>query len=225
MLTLPRILISGSDGDRSSYERAVRRAGGEPHSAYCPPVDLSWDGLILAGGGDIAPARFGQEDRGSQPPDLLRDRAELDLAEAFLAAGKPILGICRGHQVLNVALGGTLIQDLPPEVRPFHAHEEGEDDRIHPVRSRPGSLLRQLYGPLFSVNSYHHQGLDALGGGLIPTAWSEWGVVEGAEHVRLPVFSVQFHPERMTGDLARRDTVDGGTIFRCFLALCGGGPG
>ncbi len=88
------------------------------------------------------------------------------------------------------------------------------------MRTAEGSLLRRLYGPVFPVNSSHHQGLGQLGRGLAASAWSEAGVIEAVEHASLPLISVQFHPERMTGNLARSDTVDGGAIFRAFLKLC-----
>ena len=219
-LTLPRIQVSGEAGHMSNYEVAVRCAGGLPVSGYAPAPDLSCDGLLLCGGGDIEPARGGQEDRGSQPPDLLRDQAEFALFDAFFRAGKPILGICRGMQVINVALGGDLIQDLPPASKPFHGG--GEHTLIHPIRSAGGSLLRQLYGPVFPVNSIHHQAVDRLGRGLEATAWAESGFVEAIAHQSLPIWGFQFHPERMAFQRRREDTVDGAPLFHRFLALCRG---
>ena len=213
----PNILISTGGGDAASYIAAVEAAGGIAEARYLPRPDLTCDGLLLAGGGDMDPALFGQENRGSREIDRARDRAELALLDAFLGAGKPVLAICRGHQVVNVWLGGDLIQDLDPALTPFHAG--GEEDRIHPVRTGPDSLLRRLYGPVFPVNSTHHQALGRLGKGLTATAWSEGGVVEAAEHRSLPLICVQFHPERMTGERARPDTVDGGAIFRAFLDM------
>ena len=103
------IQISGSMGRMDNYIRAIWKAGGQARAGYCPEPDLTCDGLLLAGGGDIAPERYGQGMEGSLPPDPLRDEAELALFRAFYGAGKPILGICRGHQLINVALGGTLI--------------------------------------------------------------------------------------------------------------------
>ena len=137
-----------------------------------------------------------------------------------MEAGIPVLGICRGHQVVNVWAGGDLIQDLGPALGPFHQREEG--DLVHLICTAPGSRLGSWYGGLFPVNSNHHQGVGRLGQGLRATAWSEGGVVEGMEHERLPLWTVQFHPERME---AGGGTVDGGVIFRRFLALCGGGSG
>lgn len=215
------ILISTSPDGGANYEDAVRQSGGDPTAAYCPVWDHRYDGLILAGGDDMDPSYFGQEDRGSGGIDRDRDRAELSLVAACLAAGKPILGICRGHQVLNVALGGTLIQNLSPEEALFHRHQG--QDKVHPIRTAPGSLLHRLYGPLLAVNSSHHQVVDALGDGLFPTAWSESGLVEGLEHRKAPVLGVQFHPERMSYARRRPDTADGSVLFNWFLHRCSSG--
>ena len=215
-----RIQVSGEAGYTDNYCAALRGAGGDPVVGYCPAPDLSCVGLLLCGGGDIESALYGQEDRGSQPPDRARDRAELELFRAFYEAGKPILGICRGMQLINVALGGTLIQDLPPEQRPFHGG--GKADMIHPVRSEEGSILRRLYGPLFHVNSSHHQAVDDLGQGLRASAWAESGFAEAVELPGKPVLGVQFHPERMSFGRRRLDTVDGAAIFNWFIGACGG---
>ena len=213
----PCILISTGGGDAANYIAAVEAAGGRGSARYLPEPDLSYDGLLLAGGGDVDPALFGQPDRGSREIDRARDRAELALLDAFLGAGKPVLAICRGHQVANVWLGGDLIQDLDPALAPFHGG--GEGDRVHPVRAKEDSLLYRLYGPVLTVNSSHHQALGRLGKGLTVTAQSEGGVIEAAEHESLPLISVQFHPERMTGARARPDTADGGAVFRAFLDM------
>ena len=115
----------------------------------------------------------------SNPPDKARDRAELALFQAFFQAGRPILGVCRGMQVINIALGGDLIQDLPPEQKIFHTSCQG--DLVHPIFAPEGSVLHQLYGHIFSVNSAHHQAVDRLGEGLRATAWSESGFPEAVE--------------------------------------------
>lgn len=213
----PSILISAGRGDPANYLRALEAAGAAARAQYLPAPDLSCDGLLLAGGGDMDPALFGQDNRGSRDIDRARDRSELELLDAFCAAGKPVLAVCRGFQVVNVWLGGGLIQDLPPAPAPFHGG--GAGDRVHPIAAAEGSLLRRLYGPVFPVNSAHHQALGALGRGLRAAARSEGGVIEAVEHEALPLIAVQFHPERMTGALARPDTVDGGPIFRVFLDL------
>lgn len=217
------ILISGSADLpwRVSYNEAVLKAGGCPASFYLPEVDADYDGLLLCGGGDMDPAHYGRENLGSTDMDLKRDEVELALAQAYLSAGKPILAVCRGHQLLNVTLGGTLIQDLSTPQRPFHTRAEGAtEDRIHPIRATEGSVLHRLYGEVFSVNSYHHQAVEDLGSGLAVTAVSESGIVEAMEHRSLPILCVQFHPERMTGKHASPALVDGGKIFDWFIARC-----
>lgn len=213
-----RIQVSGELGRTDNYSAAIRSAGGDPASGYCPAPDLSCAGLVLCGGGDIESGRYGQNDQGSGPPDKARDQAELALFQAFHEAGKPVLGICRGMQLINVALGGTLIQDLPPEQKIFHTSARG--DLVHPVLSTEGSVLNKLYGPLFSVNSAHHQALDRLGAGLEAVARSESGVVEAVELPGYPLLGVQFHPERMAFGKRRLDTVDGAAIFAWFLDMC-----
>jgi len=186
---------------------------------------VSYDGLILCGGDDVDPARFGQENCGSQDIDPERDAAELALIEAYIKAKKPILGVCRGHQILNVALGGTLIQDLDDSLRPFHTAGQEGVYLAHPVRALEGSWFAQTWGRCFPVNSHHHQAVDKIGVGLVPTLWSEGGVVEGMVHASLPILCVQFHPERMCCDLARPDTVDGTAIFRWLMEQCGNEKG
>ncbi len=214
----PRVQLSGAEGHLDNYIAAVRAAGGDFLPGYCPAPDLECDGLLLCGGGDVDCALYGQENRGSEPPDLERDRAELALFWAFFDAGKPILGVCRGMQLINVALGGDLIQDLPPEVLAFH--RRAEQDLVHPVRAGDGSLLRRLYGPVFPVISAHHQAAGRLGEGLLATAWAESGFPEAMEHASRPVLGVQFHPERAAFDRCRPDAVDGALLLRRFLELC-----
>lgn len=218
---MPRILISAATPKPNAainYEQAIRAAGGDFITRYCPATDLSFDGLLLTGGGDVDPGQYGHSDCGSLLIDPERDRTELALAAAYLAAGKPILGICRGMQVLNVALGGTLVQDLGDLLNPFHRRIE--TDKVHPILTQTDSLLHTFYGPVFAVNSAHHQAADRPGSGVIITARSESGVAEALEVPGKPVLGVQFHPERMTGAHARPDAVDGGAIFRWFVSQC-----
>ncbi len=215
---MPRILISGPEGSRINYENAIRQAGGEPCSFYLPPVDDSYDALLLGGGGDILPSYFGQEDEGSYDIDPERDKIELELTECYIRAGKPILGICRGHQVLNVVLGGDIIQDIGDELRPFHTPGDLPTDQIHTVCSAEGSFLRELYGLIFPVNSYHHQAVGKIGTGLQAVAWTESGLVEAFQHETLPIRSMQWHPERMSYEKRRMDTVDGAPIFDWLIA-------
>ena len=216
----PSILISGSADGCQNYIAALSAAGARPDGRYCPAYAPGYDGLLLSGGGDIHPARFGQENNGSEDIDPARDEAELALLCDFLAHGKPVLGICRGHQLINVGLGGTLRQHIGDGLCRFHRRTaDHEGDKIHAVWSAPGSWYRQAYGAVFCVNSSHHQVLGTLGQGLSPVLWSEGGVIEAVEHESLPILSVQFHPERMTGAHRRSDTVDGGAVFGRFFSL------
>ena len=204
------ILISiGRVADPANYVRAVERAGGKAHAAYLPEPDLSFDALILAGGGDMNPELYGQKICGSEDIAYERDRAELALLDAFTAAGKPVLGICRGHQVVNVWAGGGLIQDLG-EQNAIHRWDGA--DKVHLAVAQDG-VLAELYGTCFKINSAHHQAVGPIGKGLRVTARSADDVVEAMEHESLPIYTVQFHPERMH----EPDTVDGGDIFRWFI--------
>ncbi|MBR4702405.1 MAG: gamma-glutamyl-gamma-aminobutyrate hydrolase family protein [Oscillospiraceae bacterium] len=200
-----------------NYPEAVEASGASALAAYLPePMAEVCDGLILSGGGDVDPGRYGEENSACFGVDKDRDEAEFRLIRAYLEAGKPILGICRGHQVLNVFFGGTLIQHLPTA----EAHvPEKTGDRAHETRAEAGSFLAVLYGARFSVNSAHHQGIGRVASELTPVHWTEDGVIEACAHKTLPVYSVQWHPERMCLGRARADTVDGLRLFRWFVDL------
>ena len=207
-----KILISAAKyADPSAYERAVERAGGEPSACYLPRSGVEFDGLILAGGGDIDPALYGQKNCGSESIDRNRDRVELDLLAEFARAGKPVLGICRGIQVINVWAGGGLIQDLGAQ-NAIHRHDG--QDKCHLALAGRG-FLRDLYGPRLRVNSAHHQGVGPVGRRLAVIARAADGIIEGLRHCDLPIFGVQFHPERMTGC----GTAPGDRIFHWFCGL------
>lgn len=173
-----------------------------------------YDGLLLPGGADMDPAYYSESNKGSEGIDTDLDDFQLDMIDLFMRSGKPILGICRGHQVLNVFFGGSLIQDLPEKA--VHKWLE-HDDNVHCIRAEEGSILNSLYGEHFAVNSAHHQAVKVPGKGLRVTALSDDGIVEALEHESLPIFSTQYHPERMCYQKKRDDTVDGGPIFEYFL--------
>ncbi|MBQ8351884.1 MAG: gamma-glutamyl-gamma-aminobutyrate hydrolase family protein [Clostridia bacterium] len=213
----PRILMTAYKEQEKNlpYIRAVEEAGGEAVCLYAPPVDLSFDGLLLCGGEDVAPALYGEEVHGTEKTDPERDEAELALARAYVEYGKPVFGICRGAQLLNVALGGSLWQHL----RTTADHRAPEGELMHAVRAEAGSLLWDLYDSNFLVNSYHHQALRLPGCGVVPTAWAQDGTVEGFEHERLPLLGVQWHPERILH--GEGGSAPGLPLFRYFLCLCG----
>jgi putative glutamine amidotransferase len=212
----PRILIAAYADEHKNevYIRAVREAGGEPVCRYAPAVDISFDGLLLCGGEDISPVHYGEQPGQAGQPDEARDTAELALARAYIEYGKPVFGICRGAQLLNVALGGSLWQ----HIRYAEAHAVTGGDLAHPVQAEESSLLWDLYDRDFRVNSSHHQAVRLPGCGINPTAWAADGTIEGFEHERLPLFGVQWHPERILH--GEGGCAPGLPLFRYFLCLC-----
>ena len=213
----PRILISRSPESRGLYEAAVEKAGGEPLSFHCPDPEMDFDGLILAGGGDMDPSEFSEKNIGSYDIDIPRDKVELALVSRCVNEGKPILGICRGHQVVNIALGGSIYQDLNPNLLAIHAQTPEGENRTHPIRLSIMTMLGDLYGTEMTVNSSHHQANFKLGQGLYGTAWDAYGVIEAMQHGSRPIWTVQFHPEQMTG---ADGGPDGQKIFDFFLEQC-----
>ncbi len=214
---IPKILLS-IGGKKENYINAVEGAGGEAFAAYLPEVDLSFDALILGGGPDLHPKYYGEEIKGSKNIDRARDEAELKLAEAFIKAGKPVMGICRGAQLLNVYFGGALYQHI--DSADLHC-SDSDFDLVHNVTSEKGSVLEGLYGEEFAVNSYHHQAVKLLGKDLrITAAEKETGEIEAFEHEFLPVIAFQWHPERMCFENKRSDTVDGAKVFIRFMEMC-----
>ena len=198
----PRIALTLSrasalqEASHRRYRDALEGAGAELvvlHPGDPVPADI--DGLCISGGGDIAPARYGEADVACADVDPDRDALEIDIAKTAIERDLPVLGICRGFQVLNVVRGGTLVQDVPG-----HRPEEREGLVEHrDVNVRPGSRLANATGgrPL-TVNSRHHQAVtpDTLGRGLVATAEVD-GLVEAFElDDRRWVVGVQWHPER-----------------------------
>jgi putative glutamine amidotransferase len=189
------------------YADGVLAAGGVP--MLLPPVghwdvaDVSrLDGLVLAGGPDVDPARYHQAaHERTAPLRPERDGVELRLAAAALEIGLPVLGVCRGMQVLNIALGGTLRQHLPDVVGSSdHLPTPGVFGRIE-VKLAPDSRVAEAIGHQVTVSCHHHQALDRLGRGLTPVGWAPDGTVEAVE---LPgdafAVGVQWHPEEDTTD-------------------------
>jgi putative glutamine amidotransferase len=162
-------------------------------------------GLVLTGGEDVDPARYGQEphpELGTVNPP--RDEMELAALEEALRRRLPVLAICRGCQLLNVGMGGTLYQDIPSQLGGDLLHEQAApwNHRWHAARVEPGSGLHAIFGNTdLSINSFHHQAVHQLAPGLRATVWAEDGIVEGVEAPEYPwVYGVQWHPERGEAD-------------------------
>jgi len=193
---LPAVLIP------LAYVDAVERAGGRavviPPSANGVEETLSTlDGVVFSGGADVDPARYGAEPHPeTDTPQTRRDAGEMALLEAALERDMPVLAICRGFQLLNVARGGDLIQHLPEEVgHDVHKQVPGEF-AVHPVEVKEGTRLAAIVGERSDVTSHHHQALGRVGDGLVETAWAADGTLEAVEDPsqRFTV-GVQWHPE------------------------------
>lgn len=170
------------------------------------------DGLVIAGGADVAPQHYGQAPAPEAGPfSAERDAWELALVRAAVAAGVPVLGICRGHQLLNVVLGGTIIQHLPPTLGGSSVHQPFPDAfGDHTVQTVAGSWLRDAIGEELEVATFHHQAIDTLGDGLVATAMTPDGIIEGVEDLARGLIGVQWHPE----------VRDHGGVFERFVELC-----
>lgn len=215
----PRILIPEIETAVTNYENALKGSGAEPIVITSAEFDVDdFDGLLLPGGADIDPARYGQENIASEGVNERRDELQFQVLDAFVRAKKPVFGICRGHQVINVYFGGTLIQNLDSSER--HSRMGGCEDKAHSGTAEEGSFLADIYGHTFSVNSSHHQAVERAGEGLQIAMLSDDGVVEALKHVELPIWSVQWHPERICFAHRREDTVDGSLVLRFFVDRC-----
>ena len=214
----------------TTYLHAVQQAGGVP--VLLPPTlaemsrDALWprlSGLLLTGGGDVDPARFGE----SRHPAIYevseaRDTLELHLTTRALERDLPLLALCRGLQVLNVALGGTLYQDIPSEPGSPIAHSQKDRRHVatHSVKITPGTRLAEIVKTLsLEVNTFHHQAIKGLGRGLAVSAAAPDGIIEGVESADRPfVVGVQWHPEDLVGhDRAADD------LFAAFVTAARSG--
>lgn len=205
------------DGDTNrvrltaAYVTALENAGLIP--LIVPPLSLdgaaaaildSVAGLVLTGGEDVDPARYGEKRHEKvRSVNAARDATEASLIEQAKAMGKPVLAICRGIQILNVALGGTLVQDIPSQIGTTIAHDEDtpRDARSHEILIESGSLIAAAVGAEHvTVNSFHHQSVARVADGMRVTARSPDGVIEGMESTDSNwwVMAVQWHPEEMT---------------------------
>lgn len=188
------VYLYGTCGQYVNYLSAIRHAGGRVLLTRDLYRAFDCGALLLPGGGDI---------------DGRLDATEHFLIQSFVQSGRPILGICRGMQALNVFFGGTLHRYIT-------GHQSPTGDMIHPTRA--AGLLRQLLGREPTVNSNHHQAIAKLGCDLTVLQRAQDGTVEAIAHDTLPILGVQWHPERQCHTMRRDDAVDAAPIFDYFLS-------
>lgn len=224
---MKKILIAGEASQTKNYENAL--AALQVH--FVTSLDVvsveEYGGLLLPGGGDVDPKLFGQlpldigEEKDYTREELLMirngivngnpwlDRIQLAILKAFRTSRKPVLGICKGMQLINISFGGDMIQHLDTAL----THAYLGKDQYHEAQNEKASFLHELYGERMLVNSAHHQGVGAPGRGIRYIQYAADGVVEGLQHEFLPVYGVQWHPERIEG-------TDGSRILKFFLEKC-----
>lgn len=189
-----KIAIIGRKKDTSNYEKYVSSASAAPVVTLSSGEYSSCQGIILPGGGDITPAFFGEHNTASRNIDTELDILQLQALDYAVKHRLPVFGICKGMQVINVAFGGTIIQDIPTA----QYHKYLGQDQYHDTTILENTVLSSLYGTTKTVNSAHHQALGRIGAGLIPIQWCPLDhCVEAIIHEFLPILGVQWHPERL----------------------------
>lgn len=207
-----KIGIAGRAKDTGRYEQFLTFMN-IPHITSLSIGELSaCQALIFPGGGDITPKLFGEPNLGSHNIDTELDLLQLQIFQFALQQKLPILGICKGMQLINVALGGTITQHLDTS----GIHTSASADVYHDTIISPSSFLHTLYGSTITTNSRHHQAINKLGNHLIPVQWcTADNCVEAIEHSCLPIWGVQWHPERLNFDKTR---ITGIPLFSHFLS-------
>lgn len=211
------------------YIAALQSAGATPllvtpahdAAAISQLLELA-DAFMLTGGEDVDPALYGQEPHPRLASvNRARDEMEMAALRVALDLGIPVLAICRGVQLLNVAMGGTLFQDLPSQRAEGIIHEQSAplNARWHSARVAEGSQLAEIFGATdLSINSFHHQGINRIAPGLRPVAWAEDGLIEGVEGIDHPwLIGVQWHPERSEAETPGDRRHPDARLFWAFL--------
>lgn len=207
-----KIVIVGRKNDTINYEKYAASIPAIPITTLSLGEMSSCDALLLPGGGDITPAFFGENISGSRNIDTELDILQFQALDYALRRHIPVLGICKGMQVINVAFGGTITQDLPTA----SIHQYCGRDQYHSTVIREDSCLYRLYGKEAFVNSAHHQGIHRLGAGLQPIQWCpDDNCIEAIVHETLPVLGLQWHPERLDSG---RTTLSGAPLLSLFAS-------
>ena len=206
------IVICGMENNRqfvtNPYIHAIQKAGGLPillpmvrSNTVISDYTTLCDGFLFCGGGDVTPLLFGEEPRkGIGETDITLDIFQIRLMRNILKTGKPILAICRGLQILNIACGGTIFHDLRevPDCINHMQNSASRKDVSHKVSFEPGSRLHRLFGDFAYTNSFHHQAINLPGEGIAIAGKTGDGIIEAIEIPTLPfVIGVQWHPENM----------------------------
>jgi len=211
----------------SDYIAAVSESGAIP--VLIPPLENSAkleqilsgiDGIIITGGDDISPELYGEQNTGlSFNTSLVRDDAEKYMLKKVIESGYPILGICRGFQLINIYFGGKLYQDLETQFRIGINHRNqlvNSEELHHEVRIEDGTMLFEIIrSERFMVNSRHHQGVREPGKGLIPAAFASDGLIEAVENPEMNIVAVQWHPENLFRRGGKYGAIFSDLINRC----------
>lgn len=193
---MTKLVILGRKNQTGNYETFFRKLPARTVTTLVPGEVISCDALILPGGGDITPAFFGEKNKGSRTVDTELDILQFQALDIAIAAGIPVVGICKGMQVINVAFGGTILQDMPLD----QLHSMPSGDAFHSSIMTEDSRLFKYFPAKMRVNSAHHQRINRLGQHLkIIQVCPDDGCPEALEHDALPILGLQWHPERLPG--------------------------
>lgn len=213
MQTPPHILIAQNDSAAHNYEAVLEHLAIPYTTALSADSKAAYDMLLLPGGGDISPDLYHCSNHGSRNIERQKDLAQLTLLDDFIRQKKPVLGICKGFQLIQIYFGGTLVQDLTPGDLHYHSQK----DILHEAKNRKGSFLEELYGSVCTINSCHHQAVFYPAPGLEILQAAPDHVIEAMRHTNLPILGVQWHPERLCLGFRQSAAVNGLDLFEYFL--------